>query len=50
MHVLIATDGSDVSIDAARRGCELLAAVDEATLLSVVTDGYPDEDAGGIEG
>jgi nucleotide-binding universal stress UspA family protein len=50
MHVLIATDGSDVSIAAARRGCELIAEVDEATLLSVVTDGFPDEDAGGIEG
>ena len=50
MHVLIATDGSEISVTAAHRGCELLADVDEATLLSVVTDGAPDEDAGGIEG
>jgi len=50
MHVLIATDGSQISLSAAQRGCELLASVDEATLLTVVTEGAPDEDAGGIEG
>ncbi len=50
MHALIATDGSDVSNAAARDGCRLLAGVDEVTLLSVVTQGLPDDDAGGIEG
>jgi nucleotide-binding universal stress UspA family protein len=50
MHVLIATDGSEISISAARRGCELLGSVDEVTLVTVVTEGGPDEDAGGIEG
>jgi len=50
MHVLIATDGSAVSIAAARRGCTLLAAADKVTLLSVMTEGDPGDDAGGIEG
>ena len=50
MHVLIATDGSDVSIAAARRGRALLAAADKVTLLSVMTEGDPGDDAGGIEG
>jgi len=50
MHVLIATDGSDLSISAARRANVLLANAEKVTLLSVVTDGYPDDDAGGIEG
>jgi nucleotide-binding universal stress UspA family protein len=50
VHVLIATDGSDVSIAAARRGCALLAATEHVTLLSVMTEGDPGDDAGGIEG
>jgi nucleotide-binding universal stress UspA family protein len=50
MHVLIATDGSPASTDAAHRACEILPSVDRVTLLSVLTDGYPDDDAGGIEG
>ena len=50
MHVLIATDGSDQSIAAACHGRALLAEPDQITLLSVITDGYPDDDAGGIEG
>jgi nucleotide-binding universal stress UspA family protein len=50
MHVLIATDGSDVSIDAARRGCVLLAGADDVTLLTVTSDDMAGDDAGGIEG
>jgi nucleotide-binding universal stress UspA family protein len=50
MHVLIATDGSDLSTLAARRGCALLASAETVTLLSVMTQGDPGDDAGGIEG
>jgi nucleotide-binding universal stress UspA family protein len=50
MHVLIATDGSERSILAARRGRVLLRNAEKITLLSVITDGSPDDDAGGIEG
>ncbi len=50
MHVLIATDGSDVSIDAARRGCAMLARADDVTLLTVTSDDFAGDDAGGIEG
>jgi nucleotide-binding universal stress UspA family protein len=50
MHVLIATDGSDLSISAARTGCGLLASAEKVTLLSVMTEGDPGDDAGGIEG
>jgi nucleotide-binding universal stress UspA family protein len=50
VHVLIATDGSDVSLVAARRGCDLLCDIDEVTLLNVLTHGTPADDAGGIEG
>jgi nucleotide-binding universal stress UspA family protein len=50
MHVLIATDGSERSILAARRGRVLLRNAEKITLLSVITDGTPDDDAGGIEG
>ncbi len=50
MHVLIATDGSERSISAARRGRALLRNAEKITLLSVITDGAPDDDAGGIEG
>lgn len=49
MHVLIATDGSDLSIAAARRGCELLGRPSSVTLLTVLTE-VPGEDAGGFEG
>ena len=49
MHVLIATDGSPSSLDAARRAGELLRTADHVTLLSVVTE-VPGEDAGGFEG
>ena len=50
MHVLVATDGSDVSLAAARGGCMLLRDVAEVTLLTVLTHGTPADDAGGIEG
>jgi nucleotide-binding universal stress UspA family protein len=50
VHVLIATDGSQLSISAARQGCALLARADHVTLLSVMTEGDPGDDAGGIEG
>ena len=50
MHVLIATDGSDVSISAARAGCALLGPAEKVTLLSVMTEGDPGDDAGGFEG
>jgi universal stress protein A len=36
MHVLIATDGSDLSVHAARRGFALLGRPERVTLLSVV--------------
>ena len=50
MHVLVATDGSDASLAAARGGCACLRDIDEVTLLTVLTHGTPDDDAGGIEG
>jgi len=49
MHVLIATDGSQLSIDAARRGVALLAQATSVTLLTVLTE-VPGDDAGGFEG
>ncbi|MCU1426635.1 MAG: universal stress protein UspA-like protein [Actinomycetia bacterium] len=49
MHVLIATDGSPLSIAAARRGIALLAQPTAVTLLTVITE-VPGDDAGGFEG
>lgn len=50
MHALIATDGSDVSIDAARRGVALLRPT-RITLLTVAdTSVAEDSGAGGFEG
>ncbi len=50
MHALIATDGSEVSIDAARKGLALLKP-DRVTLLSVAdTSVAEDSGAGGMEG
>jgi nucleotide-binding universal stress UspA family protein len=49
MHALIATDGSDRSLSAARRAAELLRPADQVTLLTVVTE-VPGDDAGGFEG
>ena len=50
MHALIATDGSEVSIDAARKGVELLNP-DKVTLLTVADTSIADDSgAGGFEG
>jgi nucleotide-binding universal stress UspA family protein len=49
MHVLIATDGSALAVNAARRGVSLLAQPTAVTLLTVVTE-IPGDDAGGFEG
>ena len=49
MHVLVATDGSQRSIDAARRASDLLRTADKVTLLSVLTE-VPGDDAGGFAG
>ena len=49
MKVLIATDGSELSVHAARRGLELLGKPDSVTVVAVVTD-IPGEEAGGFEG
>ena len=49
MHILIATDGSERSVGAARRAAELLQPAEKVTLLSVLTE-VPGDDAGGFEG
>lgn len=51
MNVVMATDGSDAAIDAARRSMELLHPAAQVTLVMVIPE-YEDpmEDAGGIEG
>ncbi|MGZ4690451.1 MAG: universal stress protein [Acidimicrobiia bacterium] len=47
--VLIATDGSEIAVQAAVRAGALLGVPESVTVLSVVTD-LPGDDAGGIEG
>jgi nucleotide-binding universal stress UspA family protein len=49
MHVLIGTDGSPLSVTAARRGVALLDHPACVTLLTVLSE-LPGDDAGGIEG
>jgi universal stress protein A len=49
VHVLVATDGSSNSLNAARRAADLLRGADHVTLLYVITE-IPGDDAGGIEG
>lgn len=50
MHALIATDGSDISIEAARRGVALLRPT-RVTLLTVADTSITDDSgAGGFEG
>lgn len=49
MHVLIATDGSPSSLEAARAASGILKAADHVTLISVLTE-IPGDDAGGFEG
>ena len=50
MHVLLATDGSDIALDAATRGLAVLGDPAKVTLLSVIADVAADAGAGGIEG
>ena len=50
MHILLPTDGSDIALDAARRGLGVLDAPTQITLLSVVADLPVDSGAGGFEG
>jgi nucleotide-binding universal stress UspA family protein len=50
VHVLLATDGSDIALDAAARGLAVLAEPTKVTLLSVIADVAADAGAGGIEG
>jgi nucleotide-binding universal stress UspA family protein len=49
VHVLIATDGSALSVEAARRGTTLLGRPERVTLLNVITE-LPGDDAGGFAG
>jgi nucleotide-binding universal stress UspA family protein len=49
MHILLGTDGSDISLDAAKRGLMLLGAANKITLVTVVGD-LPADTGGGIEG
>ena len=51
MNIVMATDGSDAAIDAARRSVDLLRPGAHVTLVMVIPE-YEDpmEDAGGIEG
>ena len=49
MHVLVATDGSPSSVQAAKRAAQLLRSADHVTVLTVVTE-MPGDDAGGFEG
>jgi nucleotide-binding universal stress UspA family protein len=49
MHVLLATDGSEISLEATRHGLSLLADPAKVTLLTVTAD-LPIDTGGGIEG
>jgi nucleotide-binding universal stress UspA family protein len=49
MHVLIASDGSDLAIRAAQRGFSLLGRPERITLLSVVSH-MPTVETGGVDG
>lgn len=49
MNVLVATDGSELSLHAARRGLGLLGTPTSVTVVAVVTE-IPGEEAGGFEG
>jgi nucleotide-binding universal stress UspA family protein len=49
MKVLVATDGSDLSVTAAHRAFELLGTPTDVTVLAVLTE-VPGDDAGGFEG
>jgi nucleotide-binding universal stress UspA family protein len=47
--VLVATDGSELSVRAAHRAFELLGTADDVVVLAVLTE-MPGSDAGGFEG
>lgn len=49
MRALIATDGSDIAVEAARRGLEVLATPAELAVLCVISS-VPGDEAGGFEG
>ncbi len=49
MKVLVATDGSELSVTAAHRAFDLLGALTDVTVLAVLTE-VPGDDAGGFEG
>jgi nucleotide-binding universal stress UspA family protein len=49
VHVLLGTDGSEIALDATRRGLALLGEATTVTLLTVVSD-LPADTGGGIEG
>jgi nucleotide-binding universal stress UspA family protein len=48
-RVLVATDGSELSVHAAQRAFELLGTADDVVVLAVLTE-MPGSDAGGFEG
>lgn len=50
MHALIATDGSEVSLDAARKGVQLLSPTKVTLLTAADTQVAVDSGAGGFEG
>jgi nucleotide-binding universal stress UspA family protein len=51
VQVIVATDGTDAAIEAARRSLDLLRPDAEITLVTVILDWEdPNEDAGGFEG
>jgi nucleotide-binding universal stress UspA family protein len=49
MKVLVATDGSEIAVHAARRGLDVLATARDVTLVCVLTS-VPGDEAGGFEG
>lgn len=49
MNVLVATDGSELSVHAARRGLGLLGAPETITVVAVLSE-IPGDEAGGFEG
>ena len=51
MNIVVATDGSDVAIDAARRSMDLLRPHAQVTVVMVIPEKTdPQADAGGFEG
>ena len=51
MNIVMATDGSDVAIDAARRSMDLLRPHAHVTVVMVIPEKIdPQDDAGGFEG